>query len=355
MVVLDEADEMLDMGFLEDIQKIFEFLPKTRQTLLFSATMPLPIKKLADKILNNPVHIKVESKDNVNKDIEQRYYVIEEYEREAAVVRLIESQEPSKAIIFCRTKREVDELSLKLAAQGYTASSLHGDMEQNKRREVMASFRANKFNILVATDVAARGLDISDMSHVFNYHIPFDPESYVHRIGRTGRAGKKGIAITLVTPIEYRQLQRIERIVGGKMQLCTVPTLSDLRKSQADKLIESIRKQPLDESASDVLEALEDEMDINHLAYKLVSMLLERETIIGPDAIGLQEKDVLRLKDKFTGDGRRGSDGRSRRGRNSGNSRSNSNNSRPGGGSGRKASDSRERKPRKKSFNSPTK
>jgi ATP-dependent RNA helicase DeaD len=324
MVVLDEADEMLDMGFLEDIQKIFDFLPKKRQTLLFSATMPIQIKRLAEKILDNPALIKVESKNNVNQDIEQRYYIIEEHERDAAVIRLIDSQESTKGIIFCRTKREVDELTLKLSAQGYTAGCLHGDIEQRKRTEIMASFRAGKFNILVATDVAARGLDISDVTHVFNYHMPFDPESYVHRIGRTGRAGRKGIAITLVTPIEYRQIQRIQHIVGGQIQLCTIPTLGDLKKLQADKLLEAIRTQQLNENASKILSALEEEMDGTHLAYKLISILLARELVSGPDMIGLHGKDLQNIESRLHDSNRRSSNRRNSRGGGFGGNRSGS-------------------------------
>lgn len=322
MVVLDEADEMLDMGFLEDIQKIFEYLPKERQTLLFSATMPPQIKKLAQTILKDPKHIKVESQDSVNQDIEQQYYVIEEYERDLAIIRLIESQDLTKAIIFCRTKREVDELSLKLAAQGYLCASLHGDMEQNKRREVMTSFRKDKFNILIATDVAARGLDISDVSHVFNYHIPFNSESYVHRIGRTGRAGRKGVAITLVTPIEYHQLQRLQRVANGGIKLCTVPTINELKKTQLTKLVDTIRHQPLNEDANDMLELLEEEMDLSHIVYKLLSILIGDSKPEGPDVIGLSRNDLEHLQrsktgNKGRGSGRRSGGGSSRYGRRS--------------------------------------
>ena len=189
-VVLDEADEMLDMGFLDDIKEIFTYLPKKRQTLLFSATMPAPIKRLAQTILNDPVTVKTIDEDEMtNKDVQQLYYVIEDREREDAVIRLIDDQVPDKAIVFCRTRNEVDRLSNSLGARGYNTKSLHGDMEQRQRNEVMQGFRKGLIDVLVATDVAARGLDVADVSHVFNYHIPFDSKSYVHRIGRTGRAG----------------------------------------------------------------------------------------------------------------------------------------------------------------------
>ncbi|HAL85970.1 MAG TPA: DEAD/DEAH box helicase, partial [Deferribacteraceae bacterium] len=217
IVVLDEADEMLDMGFLEDIQKIFTFLPEDRQTLLFSATMPDSIRKLAATILKDPVHISVMNKEKTVRDIDQRYYVIEEQERDDAIIRLIDSFEPTRSIIFCRTKKEVERICTTLIGRGYSAKGLHGDMEQHQREEVMNSFRDGRIYTLVATDVAARGLDVKDVTHVFNYHMPFDSESYIHRIGRTGRAGSKGIAITLVTPQELRGLNRIQRSIGDVM------------------------------------------------------------------------------------------------------------------------------------------
>ena len=205
IVVLDEADEMLDMGFLEDIKAIFDFLPSNRQTLLFSATMPSPIKSLAKEILNNPEFISVTPTNiTTNEDIDQSYYIIEEWERDDAVIRLLDTLDPEKAIMFCRTKKEVEMLSSKLTAIGFAVKGLHGDMEQAQREEVIRAFRFSNIDLLVATDVAARGLNIKEISHVINVHIPFDPESYVHRIGRTGRAGLKGVAITLCTPMEYQ-------------------------------------------------------------------------------------------------------------------------------------------------------
>ncbi|MCV6608179.1 MAG: DEAD/DEAH box helicase, partial [Campylobacterales bacterium] len=222
-VVLDEADEMLDMGFLEDINKIFSHLPEKRQTLLFSATMPEPIKRLSAKILKNPEYIQITERETTNKNISQEYYVVEEKERIDAVIRLMNYYDPEKSIIFCRMKREADDLAHNLTAKGYMAKALHGDMDQRSREDAIRAFKKGAVDTLVATDVAARGLDIQGVTHVFNYHIPFDPESYVHRIGRTGRAGKTGLAITLVTPMEFRELQRIKKIVGTTMEHKFVP------------------------------------------------------------------------------------------------------------------------------------
>ena len=223
VVVLDEADEMLDMGFLDDINEIFSYLPSSRQTLLFSATMPKPIKLLAERILDNPEFISITKGETTNTDITQEYYVIDESERDDAIIRLMDSELTSKAVVFCRTKSEVDRLSNVLSNAGYLANGLHGDMEQRQRETVIKGFKQNSVKVLVATDVAARGIHVDNISHVFNYHIPFDPESYVHRIGRTGRAGTKGKAITLVTPIEFKELQRIKSKVGTSMNhaLCT--------------------------------------------------------------------------------------------------------------------------------------
>ena len=199
------------MGFLDDIKEIFTFLPAERQTLLFSATMPVAIKNLAKTILNNPEFITLTKSDVTNSKITQTFYVVDERERDDALIRLYDYKNPSKSIIFCRTKKEVDRLSTFMVSQGFMAKGLHGDMEQRQREEAIRAFKTSKLEILIATDVAARGLDVNDVSHVFNYHLPFDSESYVHRIGRTGRAGKEGIAVSIVTPHEFRMLQKIEK------------------------------------------------------------------------------------------------------------------------------------------------
>ena len=327
MVVLDEADEMLDMGFLEDIEEIFTYLPKERQTLLFSATMPEPIKRLATKILQEPKFVSVTPKDHTtNEDIEQLYYVINEYERDDAMVRLLDALEPEKSIVFCRTKKEVDRLSTQLMAVGYAAKGLHGDMEQNQRESVIKGFRSSQIELLVATDVAARGLNVADITHVFNYHMPFDPESYVHRIGRTGRAGKKGTAITLVTPIEFHSMQRISKKVGSKMEHRIVPSLRDVKENKLSKMAEDIKNASINESAMKLLSMLEEEMDMAQIALKLLSSLLEENSPAGPDRIGLDKKtleNVVRsIEERENSRGGRG--GGYRGGRDGGRSRSNS-------------------------------
>jgi len=330
-VVLDEADEMLDMGFLDDIQEIFGYLPIERQTLLFSATMPEAIKKLAKRILKNPKFISVTSGETTNIDIDQQYYVIEEYERDDATVRLIDAQDATKTIIFCRMKKEVDRLATTLISHGYLAKGLHGDMEQHQREEVIKSFRNSKIDILIATDVAARGLDVSDVSHVFNYHIPFDPESYVHRIGRTGRAGKKGVAITLVTPLEFRELQRIKKSVGSEIKQNMVPSLGDVKKSNVGKLLEEIKKQHLNDDAAEILNSLEEDMDISQIVFKLISLVIDKQKLKGPEKIGLDAEKVKRMLDRIKQD-KSGDRGRRNGGGGRGGYRG-----RSGGGSGRSA------------------
>jgi len=320
IVVLDEADEMLDMGFLDDIKAIFDHLPGERQTLLFSATMPAPIAALANTILKNPARVAVKQTEATNVNIEQRYCVIEEYEREDALIRLIDAEEPGKCIIFCRTKSEVDHMATRLIASGSPAAALHGDIEQKGREKIIRSFRGGETTILVATDVAARGLDVSDVTHVFNYHVSFNPESYVHRIGRTGRAGKSGIAITLVTPHELREIGRIQHKTGKEMQQTLIPTRSEVRRSQGMKLIEQVRHQPIDDAAAELMLALEEEIDLAQLSIKLISMLLERDTVAGPERIGLSGERLQRATERMqdrrsgAGGGRYGDRGGDRRG-----------------------------------------
>ncbi len=287
IVVLDEADEMLDMGFLDDINEIFSYLPSNRQTLLFSATMPQPIKTLASRILKDPEFISITKGETTNVDIEQEYYVIDEHERDDAIIRLMDSEASTKSVVFCRTKSEVDRLSNVLSKAGYSSNGLHGDMEQRQRENVIKGFKNNQIDVLVATDVAARGIHVSNISHVFNYHIPFDPESYVHRIGRTGRAGTKGKAITLLTPMEFKELQRIKQKVGTSMTHAFVPTKNDLRSNTVDAMVNSIEEQHIYDEAHKILDRLKEDIDEEQIMYKLISMILDKQDIKGPANIGI--------------------------------------------------------------------
>ncbi|MEI6789555.1 MAG: DEAD/DEAH box helicase [Myxococcaceae bacterium] len=287
MVVLDEADEMLDMGFLEDIQAIFEYLPAERQTLLFSATMPLPIQKLAKKILKDPEIVTTNTgKEITNQDIEQNAYIVEEHEREDALIRIMDAQRPFKSIVFCRTKLDVDKLQQSLLSQGYASAALHGDIEQRQRERVTSSFRDGRVQILVATDVAARGLNITDISHVFNFHLPTATETYVHRIGRTARAGRKGAAITLVSPREIFKLKQIQQGAGSPINQHRVPTLQDVRKTRLLELTKQLTEQPVSPEAKTFLKSIENDSNNYDLSLKLLSMFLNQIQLAGPERIG---------------------------------------------------------------------
>ncbi len=300
IVVLDEADEMLDMGFLDEIKEIFEYIPQNRQTLLFSATMPEPIKELANHILYQPEFISVVGdEETTNNVIDQRYYVINESQRDEAIVKLLETEETNKCIIFCRMKREVDRLTQHLQALGFNASGLHGDLEQQDRETVIKAYRRGETKIMVATDVAARGLDVKDVTHVFNYHIPFDPQSYVHRIGRTGRAGKSGQAITLVTTEEFRELQRIQKEVGAEMRLATIQGGSGLDDTSLEYLAEQVRDMPIHSEAQNLIEYLGN-IDKELLLEKLISCFIEKEQGNIGSQIGFDQHTVDAMLQEYS-------------------------------------------------------
>ena len=299
IVVLDEADEMLDMGFLDEIKEIFEYIPQNRQTLLFSATMPEPIKELANKILYEPKYISVIGEEETTKnDIKQYYYVINENQRDDTIVKLLEIEDVNKCIIFCRMKKEVDRLTEHLSALGFSVAGLHGDLEQSDRENIIKAYRKSQIKIMIATDVASRGLDVKNVTHVFNYHIPFDPQSYVHRIGRTGRAGKEGKAITLVSTQEFRELKRIQKEVGASIELATIGGGEDISSDDIAYLADVISNIEIDSKATDVLDSLQVD-DYKELVLKFISLMLELESDNIGSQIGYDSSKVKQMINQF--------------------------------------------------------
>ncbi len=274
MVVLDEADRMLDMGFREDIEKILESVPTERQVVLFSATLPPPIKKIIERFTNNPLHIRIESTSLTIPAIDQSYVEVDFRSRTEVLCRLIDLYDVQYGLIFGFTKVQVDELTETLIARGYSADKLHGDMTQAMRERVMKRFRDRKVELLVATDVAARGLDVDDLEIVFNYELPHDPEDYVHRIGRTGRAGKSGKAISLVTGREFGRLQQVLRFTKAKIERISVPRLEDLEEKHANRLVESLRNTIQAGQFKRQDQLLENLMESGHAPGEIVSALI---------------------------------------------------------------------------------
>ena len=280
MVVLDEADEMLDMGFAEDIETILQSVPKQRQTILFSATLPPRINGIAKRHLVDPVKIQIGLGDaKPGKSlIRQTVYIVQRAHKAAALGRILDVEAPTAAIVFCRTRTEVDTLTETLNGRGYRAEALHGGLSQESRDRVMARLRAGTTELLVATDVAARGLDIDQLTHVVNFDVPAAPESYVHRIGRVGRAGREGVAITLAEPREQRLLMNIERLTKQKIAIEKVPTVADLRAVQIeqtlDLLREALKLEDLDKFET-VVDVLTQDFDIREIALAAVKLTHE--------------------------------------------------------------------------------
>ncbi|HET7563710.1 MAG TPA: DEAD/DEAH box helicase, partial [Gemmatimonadaceae bacterium] len=280
-VIMDEADEMLDMGFAEDLEAILSAVPTERQTALFSATIPPRIASIAARHLRNPVDVRI-ARERVEAGevprVRQTAYVVPRAHKVAALGRVLDMEQPASALVFCRTRTEVDELTEMLNARGYRSEALHGGMSQEQRDRVMKRFRAGAVDLLVATDVAARGLDIEQISHVVNYDVPSAPEAYVHRIGRTGRAGREGVAITLAEPREHRYLRNIEHVTKQKIEVASVPTIADLRARRLEltraALHESLVGDDLDRFRV-VVESLADTFDVMDVAAAAVKLAVE--------------------------------------------------------------------------------
>ncbi len=278
VVVLDEADEMLDMGFAEDIEAVLQQAPATRQTVLFSATMPSRIEAIAKRNQRDPVRIRIAKaapKAGEAPKVRQLAYLLARNAKMSALGRILDVESPTAAIVFCRTRTEVDELAETLNARGYPSEALHGGLTQEQRDKVMKRLRAGASDLLIATDVAARGLDIERLTHVINYDLPNAPEAYVHRIGRVGRAGREGVAITLVEPREHYQLRNIERLTRAKVEIAKVPTVADLRARRLELTRAALHAALVadeNEHFRVVVDALSDEFDAVEIAMAAVKL-----------------------------------------------------------------------------------
>jgi ATP-dependent RNA helicase DeaD len=290
-VVLDEADEMLDMGFAEDIDEILGATPAERQTVLFSATMPPRIEAVARRHLSDPARIELgraTATEGESPAVTQTAYLVRRAHKATALGRVLDVEAPTAAIVFCRTRAEVDTLTETLNGRGYRAEALHGGFGQEQRERVMNRLRSGLADLIVATDVAARGLDIDQLTHVVNYDVPSSPETYVHRIGRVGRAGREGVAITLAEPREHRMLKTIEKVTGQKVDVRQVPTVDELRAHQMEgtrEALDAVLGDDIDDldRVRVVVESLSDEHDLMEIALAAVSLVHEMR-VAGADA-----------------------------------------------------------------------
>ncbi|HEY0673938.1 MAG TPA: DEAD/DEAH box helicase [Longimicrobiales bacterium] len=315
IVVLDEADEMLDMGFADDIEQILSQAPAERQTVLFSATLPARIVKLTKKYLSNPVNIQIErakTEPGAMPLVRQTAYVVQRAHKLTALGRVLDMEAPEAALVFCRTRTEVDQLTEALNGRGYRAEALHGGMSQEQRDRVMKKLRSGTSELLIATDVAARGLDVDLLTHVINYDVPSAPESYVHRIGRVGRAGREGVAITLAEPREHRLLKNIERVARQKIEMAKVPTVADLRARRMDITRAALREAIIGEDFEQyqvVIDALSEEFDIVDIAAAAIKLAHEATAPVEDEerdipSVQVRESDGVRKPSREPGRGR---------------------------------------------------
>ncbi|MCI6714888.1 MAG: DEAD/DEAH box helicase [Lachnospiraceae bacterium] len=327
-VVLDEADEMLNMGFRDDIETILQEMPEERQTGLFSATMPQPILDITKKYQKNASYIKMTPKEVTIPLIKQAYYQVRKQDKEEVLCRLIDYYDPKRALIFCNTKRMVDELTEHLKARGYEVEGLHGDLTQNQRDIVMNLFRSGRVGILIATDVAARGIDVSDVEAVYNYDVPEDIEYYVHRIGRTGRAGKTGRSFTLVVGREAYKIRDIERICHTKIRERKIPGAADITARKAEKILKEATQVIENEDISRSMEYILDAVALGqYSATQIAAAFMKMK-------LGDEIEDIKTEKFFFERKGERGS--RGNRGRNESRSKSEKRSSNEGWSKGEK-------------------
>lgn len=283
MMVLDEADEMLNMGFREDIELVLDKLPQERQTLLFSATMPKPIMDITRNYQRDAKLVKVVKKELTVPKIEQYYYEVKPRHKDEVLARLLDIYNPALSLVFCNTKRKVDELTESLKGRGYFAQGLHGDMKQSQRDRVMNGFRNGRTDILIATDVAARGIDVDDVEAVFNYDVPQDDEYYVHRIGRTGRAGRMGRAFTFVVGREIYKLKDIQRYCKTKIKRQPIPSLDDVTAMKTAKLFEQVKVTVENENLTKIVKMIEENLEEEEytsldLAAALMKMVMGEDS-----------------------------------------------------------------------------
>ncbi|MFZ9986130.1 MAG: DEAD/DEAH box helicase [Candidatus Nanopelagicales bacterium] len=298
-VVLDEADEMLEMGFIEDIETLLAKTPSSRQTVLFSATMPKRIDKLASNHLRNPERVSIAAPKQKASDVprvRQAAYVVKRPDKPAALMRILDAEDPTAAIVFCRTRGEVDDLTQILAARGYQAEALHGGLTQDQRDKVMGRLRGGTTDLLVATDVAARGLDVDHLTHVLNYDLPSSPEVYVHRIGRVGRAGREGVALSLMEPRERRMLAAIEKLISAPIPIDKVPSIADvrlLRLERTREAIEEVLDDPVQqarlESVQDTVTEMLEDRDMESVLLAAFALI---HSSLGGAAEGEDDRDL---------------------------------------------------------------